>query len=411
MGDTTQILTLNAGSSSIKFALFGATSGQRALFTGRVERIGQRAATLVVQAGDEAEDARNSFTRPIAASNHAEAVASLIRWLADRLKGESVAAVGHRIVHGGSTYWQPQPITSAMLAQLRLLGAYDPDHAPLTLELMDAALGQFSAIPQIACFDTAFHHDMPRVATHMALPRRLLDSGMRRYGFHGLSCAYLMHELSRIGEASEADGRVILAHLGSGCSMTAVRNGHSVDTTMSLTPASGLMMGTRCGDVDSGLPFFLAHEQGLDTAQFQRMANHESGLLGMSGISADMRDLLACESQNTHAADAIALFCYQIRKQLGAFCAVLGGLDTLVFAGGIGEAAPVIRARICAGLQHLGIELDQKPNDDNAAIISAGNAPVTVRVIRTDEAWMIAQSVRALLAASRLGGTPENSTA
>jgi acetate kinase len=245
----------------------------------------------------------------------------------------------------------------------------------------------------VACFDTAFHHDLPAVARLLPIPRRLEAQGVRRYGFHGLSYAFLMGELARLAGPKAAQGRVILAHLGNGASLSAVHQGKSIDTSMSFTPTAGVPMSTRSGDLDPGLIWYLARTEKMSAKEFNKMVNFESGLLGMSETSSDMHDLLDCETQDVRANDAVALFCYQVKKWIGAFAAALGGLDALVFAGGIGEKAPVVRARICDGLGFLGIELEEKLNAVNAGVISTDGSRVTVRVIHTDEEWMIAQTV------------------
>jgi acetate kinase len=251
-------------------------------------------------------------------------------------------------------------------------------------------------VPQIACFDTAFHHDMPRVAKLLPIPRRYEAQGLRRYGFHGLSYSFLMQELEAIAGTKTAQGRVILAHLGNGASMAAVRDGNSMDTSMGFTPAAGLVMSTRSGDLDPGLVSYLARSEGMTAAQFHHMVSQESGLLGVSELSSDMRDLLSRETTDTRAAEAVALFCYQAKKWIGSFAAVLGGLDTRVFSGGIGENCPSIRARICEGLGFLGLELIEAWNAKNAAVISAPTSTVTVRVIHTDEELVIAKTVTRL---------------
>jgi acetate kinase len=245
----------------------------------------------------------------------------------------------------------------------------------------------------VACFDTAFHHDLPRVARLLPIPRRYEAQGVRRYGFHGLSYAFLMGELARLAGSEAAQGRVILAHLGNGASLAAVHHGKPVDTSMSFTPTAGVPMSTRSGDLDPGLVWYLARAEGLDAKRFNEMVNFQSGLLGVSETSSDMRDLLDRETQDVRAAEAVALFCYQVKKWIGAFAAALCGLDTLVFAGGIGEKAPVIRARICHGLGFLGIELEEKQNVANAGVISAHASRVAVRVTHTDEELMIATTV------------------
>ena len=256
---------------------------------------------------------------------------------------------------------------------------------------------RFPDLPQIACFDTAFHHDLPRVARLLPIPRRYEAKGVRRYGFHGLSCAYLMEELARVAGVKAAQGRVVLAHLGNGASVTAVREGKSIDTSMSLTPTAGLPMSTRTGDLDPSLAWYLARTEQVTAKQFHHMINHESGLLGVSEISSDMRELLLREKDDIRAAEAVALFCYQARKWICAMAGALEGLDTLIFAGGIGENTPAVRERICAGLEFIGIKLDGSANDGAAPIISATGSPATVRIIRTDEEWMIAKTVSRIL--------------
>ena len=292
---------------------------------------------------------------------------------------------------------EPQRITPALLSELRAAAPLAPEHLAAELAVISATLDHFPGVPQLACFDTSFHRTMPRVATLLTIPRQLQTDGVQRYGFHGLSCQYLLTALEQLGDPTAQSGRVILAHLGNGASITAVRDGRSVDTTMALTPAAGLMMGTRTGDVDPGLLYFLSTRHCMSAAEIHKMANHASGLLGISETSADMRDLLSVEVSDQRAAEAIALFCYQVRKWIGAFVAVLGGLDTLVFTGGIGENAPAIRARICRELNCFGIDLDASANDVTAAVISTSHSRVTVRVIPTDEEQVIATEVNRLL--------------
>jgi acetate kinase len=303
---------------------------------------------------------------------------------------------------------EPVIVTPALLGELHRLIPYDPDHLPSEIELIEAFRQRHPGLPQVACFDTTFHRGMPRVAKLIPIPRRYETKGVQRYGFHGLSYAYLMEELVRLGEFAATSGRVILAHLGSGASLAAVRDGKSIDTSMGFTPASGLPMGTRSGDLDPGLISFLARTEHMSPAQFDHMVNDESGLLGVSEISSDVRDLLAKQAVDVRAAEAVALFCYQTKKWIGAFAAALGGLDTLVFAGGIGENAPLIREWICEGLGFLGVELDAGRNEKNAPLISPDTARVKVRVIRTDEELMIGRSVARVL---NLGSMEQPSSA
>jgi acetate kinase len=317
----------------------------------------------------------------------------LIDWIEKDAACSDLAAVGHRVVQGGPKYSEPQQITSAMVAELRKLTPFDPEHLPEELLLTEAVHERFPHLPQVACFDTAFHHDLPRVAHMLPIPRRYEAAGVRRYGFHGLSYSFLMEELTRLGDPEAATGRVILAHLGSGASLAAVRDGKSIDTSMSFTPNSGVPMSTRSGDLDAGLVLYLARSEKMSAEQFNELVNSRSGLLGISETSADMRDLVKRETQDVRAAEAVALFCYQVKKWIGAFAAALGGLDTLVFTGGIGANAPLVRERICAGLGFLGIELDPQRNAQHAPLISPDAGNVKVRVIRTDEELMIAKSV------------------
>jgi acetate kinase len=383
------ILTINGGSSSIKFALFEPCGAFRRILAGAMERIGQPGAVLRVKGPAPADN----FSRPLAAPDYKAAVDLLMDWIEERFGREALGAVGHRVVHGGPKYWEPQLITAQMIKELRRLTSFDPEHLPGEILLTEAFQRHFPKLPQVACFDTGFHHDLPRVAQQLPIPRRYEARGVRRYGFHGLSYAFLMSELARVAGAKAAQGRVILAHLGNGASLAAVHHGRAVDTSMGFTPAAGVPMSTRSGDLDPGLVWYLARTENMSAKQFNELVNFQSGLLGVSETSPDMRDLLDHEKADLRAAEAVALFCYQVRKWIGAFAAALGGLDTLVFAGGIGENAPVIRARICEGLNFLGIKLDPARNKKNAAMISANTGAVAARVIRTDEELMIARSV------------------
>lgn len=391
------ILVLNGGSSSIRFALVRANDGLTRVCSGMLERIGHADAHLALDAVPPAE-ARQA----IRAQDQGEAVRSLVQWLQQCGESESLVAVGHRIVHGMS-HFDPERITPALLDDLRRIEPVDPDHLPIEIGLVEAAQSALPHLPQFACFDTQFHRHLPRVAELLPIPRRFQAQGVRRYGFHGLSYTYLMQALERTCGAKVARGRVILAHLGGGASLAAVRDGRCIDTTMSFSPTAGLVMGTRSGDLDPSLGPYLERTAGIGSAQFLQMVNHESGLLGVSGLSADMRELQAAESRDPNAADAIALFCYQARKAIGSFAAALGGLDTLVFAGGIGENAPAIRARICDGLRFLGVEVDGPRNADARGLISSSTGRVAVHVIPTNEAHVIARAVRDLLARDALG--------
>ena len=388
-----RILTINGGSSSIKFALFEAGASLRRILAGGIERIGLPEATLRVKGLDQADN----LSRLVTAPDHTIAVGALMDWIEQRMGRVVLTAVGHRVVHGGPKYCDPALITKEMVEELRQLKPFDPEHLPEEIQLTEAFHRRFPDLPQVACFDTAFHHDLPRVAQLLPIPRRYEAQGVRRYGFHGLSYAYLMEELARVAGTETAQGRVILAHLGNGASLAAVHHGQSVDTSMSFTPTAGLPMSTRSGDLDPGLLWYLARTENMTAKQFNELVNFQSGLLGVSETSSDIRDLLERETQDVRAAEAVALFCYQVKKWIGGFAAALGGLDTLVFAGGIGENAPTVRARICKGLEFLGIALEEQGNAAGVGVISAVAGRVTVRVIRTDEELMIAKTVCRLL--------------
>jgi acetate kinase len=381
------LLTINGGSSSIRFAVYDAGVALRRRLDGRIDRIGASGTTLLVK---ESLDTPR-VTRRLATDDHRTAVGFLLDWLETQPVFASVQAVGHRVVHG-MRHSEAERVTPKLLEELRRITPYDPEHLRREIGMMDAFSRRQPGLPQVACFDTAFHRTMPRVARLLPIPRRYAANGVERYGFHGLSYAYLMEELVRLDPAA-ARGRVVLAHLGNGASLAAVRDGESIDTSMGFTPASGLVMSTRTGDLDPSLVYYLARTERMTPARFQRMVNHESGLLGVSGTSSDMRDLLVREARDVRAAEAVALFCYQAKKWIGSFAAALGGIDTLVFAGGIGENAPHIRERICDGLGFLGITLHRRRNAKNAPLISRDAGRVKVRVIRTDEERMIARSV------------------
>jgi acetate kinase len=385
----TRVLTINGGSSSIKFALFETDRISRPVLGGRIERIGLRGATLVVTGSCESD----RISREITAPDHRSAVAVLMDWMEERIGREGLAGVGHRVVHGGPAYSLPQRITPELIGELRELSLFDPEHLPEEILLTEAFHDRFPDLPQVACFDTSFHRHMPRVARLLPLPRRFDAKGVQRYGFHGLSYAFLMEELARRAGEETARGRIILAHLGNGASLAAVHEGEPVDTSMGFTPAAGIPMSTRSGDLDPGLVWYLARTERMDAKQFNQLVTFESGLLGVSGISPDMRELLEREATDVGAAEAVALFCYQVKKWIGALAAALGGLDTLVFSGGIGENAPEVRARICDGLGFLGISLSEESNTANAGMISREGSRIAVRVIHTDEERIIAKMV------------------
>ena len=365
------------------------------LFTGELERIGSSTAKL------HFTDAGSYQKKEIdAAAKDQEAAANfLVDWLEKQAGFDAVRAIGHRIVHG-MQHTAPERITPVLLDELKKISAYDPEHLPGEIKLIEIFIRRRPEVEQIACFDTSFHTSMPPVAKLLPLPQRYEAMGLQRYGFHGLSYAWLLQELARSAGDQAAKGRLILAHLGNGASLAAVKEGKCMDTSMGFSPASGLVMGTRTGDLDPGVAWYLMQTEKLDPHQFNYLVNHHSGLLGISGISSDMRELLQQQSSDRQAARAIELFCYQVKKWIGSFTTVLEGLDTLVFSGGIGENSPEVRSRICQGLQFLGIELDEEKNQGNEESISAGSSKVSVRVMKTNEESMIAELVNTLLKTS-----------
>jgi acetate kinase len=400
MAQTTRVLTLNIGSSSLKAALYEvgpADDGVLPAFAAHAERLGSPHSRMSVQ------DAQGAtlFATEQGLSDHPMALQTLLGWL--REQGESgFTVVGHRVVFGGQQYSEPQLITDDLVASLDALAHFDPLHMPQALNVIAYMRQEYPRVAQVACFDTAFHRTMPQEARLYGLPYALADAGVIRYGFHGLSCESILLQLRAIDPAA-AEGRVIIAHLGAGASMTAARNGVSLDTTMGFTPTGGLVMGTRSGDLDPELVLYLLEERKLGAAALRRLFTAEAGLLGVSGVSGDMRDLLEQSATNPRAAAAVTLFCYQARKYLGALAAALGGLETLVFTGGIGERAVEVRERICADLGFLGVNVDPARNAANAAIISAEGSPVTIRVMQSDEDRMIARHTYRLMQAGKVG--------
>jgi acetate kinase len=403
--DARSVLTINCGSSSLKFALYtmprvgGRSSQERLRYTGSVERIGEPNSAFHVA------DARHApvIDEQVTLSDQSAALRHALDWLEQHLDGQRPDAIGHRIVHGGERYSQPQRVTADVLAELRRLAPLAPLHLPVEIAALETLETRYPTVPQVACFDTAFHRKMPRVAQLYGLPRHILDQGVLRYGFHGLSYEYIVGELereSRAARTSLVGKRIVIAHLGNGASMAAVRDGHSLDTTMGLTPIGGLVMSTRSGDLDPGVLLYLQDAEKMTPGEMRASVEQKGGLQGVSGSSGDMQDLLVRMDRDAHAAEAVALFCYSARKHLGALASVLGGLDMLVFTGGIGEHAALVRHRICGGVGFLGIELDDARNATSESIISKETSTVSVRVIRTNEEVMIARhAMRALLPA------------
>jgi acetate kinase len=387
--ETINILIINAGSSSIKFALYAMSDQPALTCSGKIDRIGLSGTMLTIKESSGSKEAK----RPIKASDFHTAALALLEWLEKQPFFQSVEVIGHRIVHG-MKHTHAEVITDELLKTLNKIADYDPDHLPSEIELIQLFQQKRPQLVQVACFDTAFHTTLPAVAKTFAIPKKYYAEGIQRYGFHGISFSYLMEELKKKNEEA-AKGRIILAHLGSGASMAAVINGQCIDTTMGFTPAGGLVMGTRSGDLDPGIAWYLM-QQGMDAKTFNDLINHQSGLLGISGTSADMKDLVQQEKENADAALAIDIYCYQVKKYIGAFTAALGGLDILVFSGGVGENAALIRSRICRGLEYAGINLQEDPNQKNETTISDKESAVKVYVIPTKEEWMIAKSTAAI---------------
>ena len=385
------ILTLNSGSSSIKFSAYHMGKDQHLRATGEAERIGLADGVVWMKDADGSLLQRRQVTM----TDHDAALRTLLDALREYLQAD-FDAIGHRIVYGGANHTRPQRIDARLMAELRDLVPLAPNHLPHEIKTILALQSLYPDLPQVACFDTAFHRSMPEIAQLLPLPRSFWDEGVRRYGFHGLSYEYITRELAEIAEP-QSRRRVILAHLGSGASITAVLHGQSVETTMSYTPTGGLVMGTRSGDLDPGVVLYCLQEKGMTAAAVADLLDNHAGLLGVSGITSDMEDLLERRRQDFRADQAIELFCYQARKFVGALTAVLGGVDTLVFTGGIGENAAPVRWSICHGLAFLGIELDPALNDANASIISRDGAACTVRVMHTNEELMIARHTVNLL--------------
>jgi acetate kinase len=388
----TRILAMNQGSSTLKAALYDVRQSEELLLSVAIDEPKGARGELKI------DDARGTtiFQSKVKPSPPDAALDLLFRALAEHGYTSGLAAVGHRLVHGGPRYHQPQRINAKVLNELERLTPLDPEHLPQAIRDIRFVAKKIPKLPQVACFDTAFHSSLPQIARMYALPRKHYSQGIRRYGFHGLSYEYIVEELKTL-DAKLANGRVIMAHLGNGASMAAVYRGKSVDTSMGLTPLEGLVMGTRSGDVDPGALIYLQTQKNLSPNALDHLLNKESGLLGVSGTTGDMRELLHKSSADVRAPQAVDLFCYRARKYLGAYAAALGGLDILVFAGGIGEHASAVRERICHGLEFLGIQLDAKRNRANAPVISSFRSRVRVRVIQTDEDRMIVRHVLSVL--------------
>ena len=398
MSGTQTILSINSGSSSLKFHLYemgpaGEHPCEELLAKGAVEGIGQGEGRLrfVDSAGEPFAE------RELVDVEHESAIEQALGVLSDK-DLPSIEAIGHRVVHGGPQHLRPELLTPELIQDLRAHTAWAPLHMPSSLRVIEALRAQRPGLPQVACFDTAFHAQMPEVARRLPLPRHFYDQGVCKYGFHGLSYEYI---LSVLGERAQC--RLIMAHLGNGASMAACAGGRPLDTTMGMTPLGGFMMGTRTGDMDPGVLLYLVRECGYDDKGLEKLLDKESGLKGVSGETADMETLLELRAAGDQAAaQAIEMYCYHARKAVGALAAVMGGVDLLVFAGGIGENAALVRALICRGLEHLGIGLDPASNSLHANLISSEGATCAVGIVRTNEDLMIARHAYALV----FGGAP-----
>jgi acetate kinase len=404
-----RVLTMNRGSSTLKAALYGLEAannkdaGNQAAGSHEREDGAQLLLSMTVDTATDAGTTRNrlKITDPGGTTlldslfdpKEVDApLEAMLKWLSEHGYLAQLAAAGHRLVQGGPLYKDPQRITPEFMTEIEQLIPLDPDHMPAAIQAIKFIAGKFPDLPQVACFDTAFHRSLPKVARMYALPRRLYDQGILRYGFHGLSYEYIIGELRTL-EEKLVNGRVIIAHLGSGASIAAIKEGKSIDTSMGFTPLEGLVMATRSGDVDPGALLYLRAHNKMSAEEMATLLNKESGLLGVSGTSGDMRVLLEKIPQDTQAAEAVELFCYRVKKYIGSYAAVLGGLDMLVFAGGIGEHAPLVRQQICEGLEFLGVRLDSPGNAANAAVISHPDGRVKVRIIETNEELMIVRHV------------------
>jgi acetate kinase len=392
------ILTINAGSSSIKFALFpcnGNTTelAQQATLSGQVDGIGaQTRFTARNSSGQSIAD----LELPDAADkkSHQAALQFLLDWLADHDGGARIVAVGHRVVHGGERFAEPLLLDAPQIDALAAFIPLAPLHQPHNLGAIRSIAHLRPELPQVACFDTAFHRSQPPLAQLFALPRAITAQGIRRYGFHGLSYEFIARTLpEHLGDG--ADGRVIVAHLGNGASMCAMHHRRSIATTMGFTAVEGLVMGTRCGSIDPGVLLYLMEFAGYDAQALTRLLYKESGLLGVSGLSADMRVLLGADSPE--AQEAVALFCYRVVREIGSLAAALGGLDALVFTGGIGEHAAPVREKICSAAAWLGLQLDPTANADHSIRISTAASRVAILVMPTNEEWIIARHTAEIL--------------
>jgi len=386
------IVAINSGSSSLKFSLYSNTEPLQIILSGKISGIGKKDCLFTTTAGQK----KVEFSHPVEVESAEKAAELIIQWLQQQGRQYKITGIGHRVVHGGFKFYEPELVDNSFLNELKKLQSLAPLHLPGSISIMAIFLQAFPAITQVACFDTAFHFRMPFEARYYAVPRNLWKEGIIRYGFHGISCEYIMHKLQQQDPAVNQK-KIIIAHLGSGCSMTAVKRGRSIDTTMGFSPAGGLVMNTRAGDIDPGVIIYLMDKKNLKAEQLNILLNKEAGLKAIAETDHSMEQLLEEEKNNPQAEEAITMFCYQAKKQMSALAAAAGGLDIIVFTGGIGENAPRIRQLICSKLEFMGIQLDDKLNEQQAEVISAPESKVQVTVIPANEEMMIAKHVKEYL--------------
>ena len=382
-----RILTLNSGSSSLKFSLFECGEEERCVFSGNLSFIGSPSGLFVVKDSEEEVVAKREVTLP----NHLTAIDVMMKWLENGAGHIEVDAVGHRIVHGGAAHTRPEPLSRDLIGELERLSPFAPSHQPRALETIRAAMDSFPQALHVGCFDTSFHRTMPEASRLLPLPYELFKRGVERFGFHGLSYEFVVSELERRHGTQLASSRLVIAHLGNGSSMAAVHRKKSVDTTMGFSPSGGLVMSTRSGDIDPGLVTYLCGEMGYTAEEFAECVNHKSGLLGISGLTSDMKTLLDEQDRHPGARRAVDVYCHTAAKFLASMSASLGGIDVVVFTGGIGENSPEIRWRITSRLNHLGVAVSERLNADNANEITSGKPAVRTFIIPTNEELMIAR--------------------
>jgi acetate kinase len=386
------IVAINSGSSSLKLSLFSCIHSLQHIYAAKITGIGKSNCLLSVTDADKKE----VYINPVKLNSDEEAAELIAEWLQQQDRQYIIVGIGHRVVHGGLQFHEPELIDSSFLAELKEIESLAPLHLPSAIAIMKVFRCSFPGITQVACFDTAFHSEMPFEARHYAIPRSFWAEGVVRYGFHGISCEYIMQQLQSYDPLVDQK-KIIIAHLGSGCSMTAVKDGHSIDNTMGFSPAGGLVMNTRGGDMDPGVLVYLLQEKKMDAEQLMTLFNKDSGLKAIAGSNYTMEKLLEEERSNPRAAQALNIFCYHAKKQIGALAAALGGVDIIVFTGGIGEHAASVRKKICGDLDWMGVRLDDELNEQGERIITKDTGKVQVQVIPANEEIVIARHVKKCL--------------